>query len=55
MENETKKLLEWLVNNGEEYIRALQNVEQQDNIYTAQTCLKGIKQFLDNPKMIENI
>jgi hypothetical protein len=55
MNYETQKLLEWLIKNNEEYIMALQNVSQQDNIYTAECCLQAVKQFLDNPKMLDTI
>ena len=55
MEKETKKLLDWLVENQKQYIQSLQSVSQQDNVYTATVCLRAIEQFLENPKLLETI
>jgi len=55
MNKETEQLLKWLVENFEEYIIALGNVPEQNNIQTAKCCLDTIKQFLDNPQKLENI
>lgn len=57
MNEQTKKVLEWIVKNNQEYINVLKNKSymEQDNVYTAEVCLFGVKQFLDNPDMINNI
>lgn len=57
MNEQTKKVLEWIVKNNEGYIETLKNSPNipQDNVYTANICLLGVKQFLEKPDMINNI
>jgi len=55
MEEQTKKLLEWQLDNLTEYRKALINKGLMEAVETVDYMLKGTEQFLDNPEMLNNI
>lgn len=56
MEQETKKLLDWLIDNFNEYIQALEAKGiGEESVTTAKVCRQTIQQFLDNPNKIKHL
>jgi predicted DNA-binding protein len=55
MQEETEKLLKWLVGNYDEYIERLNRLGYKESMETAYYCKETVQQFLDKPDLIKNL
>lgn len=55
MTQDLEKYLRWQIGNLEEYKLALERRGMRESVETIYHTIEGVRQFLDNPKMIDAI